>query len=63
MHVTRSRVALAANAEKLWAVGGYDGVANLSSVEVYDPRTGLWSFASPMCAHEGGVGIGVIAMY
>lgn len=30
MSVTRSRVALAANAGKLWAVGGYDGTANLS---------------------------------
>jgi len=27
MAVTRSRVALAANAGKLWAVGGYDGTA------------------------------------
>jgi len=60
MHVTRSRVALAANSGKLLAVGGYDGVANLSSVEVYDPRTNHWSFATSMCAHEGGVGLGVI---
>jgi hypothetical protein len=27
MSVTRSRVALAANAGRLWAVGGYDGTA------------------------------------
>ena len=60
MHVTRSRVALAANSGKLFAVGGYDGVANLSSVELYDPRTNQWSFVTSMCAHEGGVGLGVI---
>ena len=60
MHVTRSRVALAANAEKLWAVGGYDGVANLSSVEVYNPADNQWSLGLQMCAHEVGVGLGVI---
>ena len=49
---------LRANAGKLYAVGGYDGVANLSTVEVFDPRTGQWSFATSMCAHEGGVGLG-----
>ena len=29
MNVARSRVALAANGDRLYAVGGYDGVANL----------------------------------
>lgn len=37
MNVKRSRVALAANMGKLWAIGGYDGESNLSSCEVYDP--------------------------
>ncbi|KFB47186.1 hypothetical protein ZHAS_00015209 [Anopheles sinensis] len=32
------RVALAANMGKLWAIGGYDGESNLSTVEVYDPK-------------------------
>ena len=49
-----------ANAGKLYAVGGFDGVANLSTVEVFDPRTAQWSFATSMCAHEGGVGLGVV---
>ncbi|XP_049788546.1 kelch-like protein 18 isoform X2 [Schistocerca nitens] len=60
MNVMRSRVALVANMGKLWAIGGYDGVSNLSTVEVYDPNTDSWSFVSSMCAHEGGVGVGVI---
>ncbi|XP_066996449.1 kelch-like protein 18 isoform X2 [Anabrus simplex] len=60
MNVMRSRVALVANMGKLWAIGGYDGVSNLSSVEVYDPSTDSWSFVASMCAHEGGVGVGVI---
>ena len=60
MNVMRSRVALVANMGKLWAIGGYDGVSNLPTVEVYDPCTDSWSFVAPMCAHEGGVGVGVI---
>ncbi|XP_014240962.1 kelch-like protein 18 isoform X2 [Cimex lectularius] len=60
MNVMRSRVALVANMGKLWAIGGYDGTSNLPTVEVYDPNTDSWSFASSMCAHEGGVGVGVI---
>jgi kelch-like protein 18 len=60
MNVMRSSVALVSNMWKLWAIGGYDGVSNLSSVEVYDPLTDSWSFGASMCAHEGGVGVGVI---
>lgn len=56
----RSRVALAANMGKLWAIGGYDGESNLSTVEVYDPKTDTWTFVAAMCAHGGGVGVGVI---
>lgn len=32
MNVNRSRVALCANMGKLWAIGGYDGESNLSTV-------------------------------
>ena len=60
MNVMRSRVALVSNMGKLWAIGGYDGNSNLTSVEVYDPQKNCWSFVSSMCAHEGGVGAGVI---
>ncbi|XP_040354781.1 kelch-like protein 18 isoform X2 [Ixodes scapularis] len=60
MNVTRSRVALVANCGRLFAVGGYDGVSNLSSVEVYDPDVDRWTPVASMCAHEGGVGVGVL---
>ncbi|XP_042899946.1 kelch-like protein 18 isoform X2 [Parasteatoda tepidariorum] len=60
MNVMRSRVALAANFGKLYAIGGYDGTTNLNSVEVYNPETNRWEFVASMCAHEGGVGVGVI---
>lgn len=63
MKVMRSRVALVSNMGKLWAIGGYDGISNLNSVEVYDPRVDKWNSAAPMCAHEGGVGAGVIEPY
>ena len=62
MNVMRSRAALVSNMGKLWAIGGYDGMTNLSTVEVYDPETNSWSFAASMCAHEGGVGVGVIPL-
>lgn len=60
MNTKRSRVALVAYMGKLWAIGGYDGVSNLSTVEIYDPQTDSWTYGEPMCAHEGGVGVGVI---
>lgn len=34
MNVKRSRVALCANMGKLWAIGGYDGESNLSTVSI-----------------------------
>ncbi|KAL7645652.1 UNVERIFIED_CONTAM: hypothetical protein RMT77_004038 [Armadillidium vulgare] len=62
MNVIRSRVALVANMGRLYAIGGYDGVSNLSTVEVYNPETDQWEFITSMCAHEGGVGVGVIPL-
>ena len=44
MNVTRSRVVLVSNMGRLWAIGGYDGMKNLSTVEVYNPDTNSWSF-------------------
>ena len=63
MNVTRSRVALVANVDRLWAIGGYDGMKNLSTVEMYNPETDEWSFAASMESHEGGVGVGVIPTF
>lgn len=60
MNAQRSRVALTSNMGKLWAVGGYDGISNLVSVEVYDPGTNTWNYVTSMSAHEGGVGVGVL---
>lgn len=60
MQVRRSRVAMVATYGKLYAIGGYDGISNLTSVEMYDNETDSWKMVVPMCAHEGGVGVGVV---
>ena len=60
MNVPRSRVALVANMGNLYAIGGYDGMKNLSTVEVYSPKKDEWTYAPQMESHEGGVGVGVM---
>lgn len=45
---------------KLYAIGGYDGTCNLSSVEFYDPEANQWTMCAKMNAHEGVVGVGVL---
>ena len=62
MNVRRSRVALVSCCGKLLAIGGYDGINNLTSLECYNPETDKWTFLSPMFAHEGGVGVGIIPL-
>ena len=62
MNVTRSRVSLVSNMDRLYAIGGYDGSKNLSTVEMYDPEKDEWKFVAPMQSHEGGVGVGVIPL-
>lgn len=59
MNAQRSRVALTANMEKLWAVSGYDGISNLVTVKVYDLKTNKWIYEADMIAHEGSVGLGL----
>lgn len=34
-------------------MGGYDGASMVSSVEVFDPRLGLWATIEPMTASRG----------
>lgn len=33
-----------------------------AQVECYDPKTDAWTFVAAMCAHGGGVGVGVIPL-
>ncbi len=47
---------------QIFAIGGYDGLANLSSVEVFDLEKGKWSTGPAMMQHQGGVGVAVILL-
>lgn len=57
---TLGRVGVAVLSNQIYAIGGYDGLANLSSVEVYNPETEEWKPAPPLMRHQGGVVVAVI---
>lgn len=38
--------------EYIIAAGGYDGISHLSSVELYDPVTNVWSLKCSMRSHR-----------
>ena len=46
--------------KKLFVIGGYDGGANLSSMEVYDIEDQEWTLAHSMSKHYGAVGVAVV---
>ena len=43
----------------LFAVGGFDGVNRLSSVECYDPERDEWRTVAPMNTMRSGAGLSV----
>ena len=51
---------MAVLSNQIYAIGGYDGVANLSSVEVFNPETEEWKPAPSLTRHQGGVVVAVI---
>ena len=56
------RVGVVAIANQIFAIGGYDGLTNLNTVEVYSVNEEVWSTAAPMKCHQGGVGVAVIPL-
>lgn len=54
------RVGVAAVGNQVYAIGGYDGVSNLSSMEVYDIQREEWLPAPHMRKHYGAVGVAAI---
>lgn len=60
LYYTLGRVGVAVLSNQIYAIGGYDGLANLSSVEVYNPETEEWKPAPPLMRHQGGVVVAVI---
>lgn len=53
---------MASIAHQLYAIGGYDGLSNLSSVEIFDLDKEQWTAGIPMSHHQGGVGVAVISL-
>ncbi|XP_054163142.1 kelch-like protein 18 [Oppia nitens] len=56
MTMLRSRVGVAVMANKLYAIGGYNGSERLSTVEVFDPKARSWTKVSPMNCKRSAVG-------
>ncbi len=54
------RVGVAAIAKNIYAIGGYNGLSNLNSVEVFNTDSEVWSAAPAMQTHQGGVGVAVL---
>lgn len=59
IHVHVGRVGVVAIATSIYAIGGYDGVSNLNSVEIYNLDNDEWISAPPMNIHQGGVSVAV----
>ncbi len=50
MSMNRSRVGVAVMKNRLYAIGGYNGMERLNTVEVFDAETKRWSrVASMIC--------------
>lgn len=56
MHVARGRFAAARLEDKLYACGGSNGHAELSSAERYDPVTERWTVLPPMMIKRSSAG-------
>ncbi|CAL1534502.1 unnamed protein product [Lymnaea stagnalis] len=46
--------------DKLFVVGGRDGLKTLNTVECYDPKKKTWTLMPPMSTHRHGLGVGVL---
>ena len=60
MNHPRRYVAAAALGGLLYAVGGYDGISVLDSVEVYDPNLDQWKRVESMSNARRHVAVGVL---
>lgn len=60
MNHPRRYVAAAALGGLLYAVGGYDGISVLDSVEAYDPKLDQWKRVESMSNARRHVAVGVL---
>ncbi|KAH6940664.1 hypothetical protein HPB50_004083 [Hyalomma asiaticum] len=54
LNTRRSALSAAVLDGKIYALGGYDGQEYLSTVEVYDPATNVWTTGPPMPSCKSG---------
>ncbi len=53
----RDAVGLAALGDKLYCVGGYDGLRYMASAEAYDPESNQWTSIDPMITARAAAGV------
>ena len=56
MNERRLQFGVAVLEEKLFVVGGRDGLNSLNTVECYDPKRKTWTLMHPMATHRHGLG-------
>lgn len=57
MNGRRLQFGVAVLDDKLFVVGGRDGLKTLNTVECYNPRSKTWSVMPPMSTHRHGLGM------
>ena len=60
LSTSRRHVALASFQNKIYAIGGHDGIQHLSSVECFDPLTNKWTSVAPMTSCRRGMSADVL---
>lgn len=56
MNGRRLQFGVAVLDDKLYVVGGRDGLKTLNTVECYNPKTKSWNVMPPMSTHRHGLG-------
>ena len=57
MNGRRLQFGVAVIEDKLYVVGGRDGLKTLNTVECYDPKKKSWTLMPPMATHRHGLGL------
>jgi kelch-like protein 1/4/5 len=60
MNGRRLQFGVAVIDDKLFVVGGRDGLKTLNTVECYDPKKKTWTLMTPMATHRHGLGESIV---
>uniref|UniRef100_A0A8D2EK83 Kelch like family member 1 n=1 Tax=Theropithecus gelada TaxID=9565 RepID=A0A8D2EK83_THEGE len=60
MNGRRLQFGVAVIDDKLFVIGGRDGLKTLNTVECYNPKTKTWTVLPPMSTHRHGLGVTVL---